>query len=167
MRLENLRIIIIISRALYVDLGKANKIMKSTINTNAQAVLDVVKGACNHPTASEVYEAVREIRPRMGLASVYRILHVLVQQGRIKEIHNDETCRYDGHIERHDHAICNVCGRLIDVPVGVSVPQDILEAAAKASGIALSSYELRLYGICPACSQNDQPANQGSERSNN
>ncbi len=128
--------------------------MKGTLNTNAQAVLDVVKGAYNHPTASDVYEAVREIRPHMGLASVYRILHMLVEQGRIKEIHNDETCRYDGHTERHDHAICTACGLLIDVPVGVSVPQDILEAAAKASGIALRSYELRVYGICPACSQN-------------
>ena len=131
--------------------------MKSTLNTNAQAVLDVVKGAYNHPTASDVYESVREIRPRMGLASVYRILHMLVEQGRIKEIHNDETCRYDGRTERHDHAICTACGTLINVPVEVSVPQDILGSAAKASGIALSSYELRLYGICPACSQMSEP----------
>ena len=55
--------------------------MKGTLNTNAQAVLDVVKGANSHPTASDVYEAVRKTRPRIGLASVYRILHMLVEQG--------------------------------------------------------------------------------------
>ena len=129
--------------------------MKGTLNTNAQAVLNVVKGAPNHPTASDVYEAVRKTRPRMGLASVYRILHMLVEQGWIKEIrHNDETRRYDARTDRHDHAVCTTCGALIDVPVGVSIPQDLLEAAAKAAGIVFSSYELRLYGICSACSQN-------------
>ncbi|SRR5205809_1074368 len=128
--------------------------MKGTLNTNAQAVLDVVKGANSHPTASDVYEAVRKTRPRIGLASVYRILHMLVEQGRIKEIrHNDENCRYDARTDRHDHAVCTACGRLTDVPVEISVPQDILESAAKASGIVFNSYELRLSGLCLACSQ--------------
>jgi Fe2+ or Zn2+ uptake regulation protein len=128
--------------------------MKGTLNTNAQAVLDVVKGAYNHPTASDVYEAVRERRPHMGLASVYRILHMLVEQGRIKEVrNNDETCRYDARIDRHDHAVCTKCGQLIDMPVEVSIPQDILVSAAKSAGILLSSYELRIYGLCPTCSQ--------------
>src|SRR5919198_3240772 len=146
--------IIIIRQALDMKLGKANKIMKGTLNTNAQAVLNVVKGACDHPTASEVYEAVRVTRPRMGLASVYRILHMLVGQGWIKEIrHNDETCRYDARIDRHDHAVCTTCGKLIDVPVGISISQEILESAAKDANIALISYELLIYGICSACSQ--------------
>jgi len=128
--------------------------MKGTLNTNAQAVLDVVKGANSHPTASDVYEAVRKTRPRIGLASVYRILHMLVEQGRIKEIrHNDENCRYDARTDRHDHAVCTACGRLTDVPVEISVPQDILESAAKASGIVFNSYEQRLSGLCLACSQ--------------
>ena len=141
-----------------MDLGKANRIVKGTLNTNAQAVLNVVKGASNHPTASEVYEAVRETRPRMGLASVYRILHMLVGEGWIKEIrHNDETCRYDGRLDRHDHAICTTCGKLIDVPVGVDIPQDLLELAAKDADITLGSYELLLYGTCSACSQKAFP----------
>jgi len=128
--------------------------MKGTLNTNAQAVLDVVKGAHNHPTAAGIYEAVRQKRPRMGLASVYRILHMLVERGWIKEIwYNDETCRYDGHVERHDHAICTHCGNLIDLPSMVSLPADTLRSAAQSAGITLNSYELRLYGVCLACSQ--------------
>jgi Fur family transcriptional regulator, peroxide stress response regulator len=128
--------------------------MKGKLNANAQAVLDVVKGADDHPAASDVYKAVRGTRPRMGLASVYRILHMLVEQGWIKEIrYNDEACRYDARTDRHDHAICTQCRSLIDVPVEISVPQDILESASGATNIIFSSYELRLYGICSACSQ--------------
>jgi len=48
---------------------------KETLNTNAQAVLDVVRSITTHPTALEVYQLVKLVRPRMGLASVYRILH--------------------------------------------------------------------------------------------
>jgi Fe2+ or Zn2+ uptake regulation protein len=129
--------------------------MKGTLNTNAQAVLNVVKEAHNHPTASDIYEAVRETRPRMGLASVYRILRMLVAQGWIKEVrHNDETCRYDARTDRHDHAVCTACGKLIDLPVDISIPQDLLASAAKDVDIVLNSYELRLFGICSACSQN-------------
>lgn len=147
--------IIIIRQTLDTDLGEANTIMKGTLNTNAQAVLDVVRRTHNHPTASDVYEAVRAKRPRMGLASVYRILHMLVKQGWIKEVqHNDETCHYDARIDRHDHAICTACGKLIDVPVELNFPQELLESAAKSAGIVFSSYELRLYGLCSACSQN-------------
>jgi len=127
--------------------------MKGTLNTNAQAVLDVIKEAHNHPTASDIYEAVRERRPRMGLASVYRILHTLVEQGWIKEIrHSDEICHYDARVDRHDHAVCTACGRLIDVPISASVPQEHLESAAKSIGMTFKSYELRLYCLCSACS---------------
>lgn len=128
--------------------------MREKLNANAQAVLETVRAANNHPTASEVYEAVKMVRSHIGLASVYRILHSLVEQKYIKELrHGDDTCRYDGHISRHDHAICTECGALLDVPINIPLTQELLEQAARATGIELSSHELRLYGRCPACSQ--------------
>ena len=127
--------------------------MREKLNANAQAVLEAVQAAENHPTASEVYDAVKQKRPQIGLASVYRILHNLVQQEHIREIrHNDEICRYDGHIERHDHAICTECGALLDVPVAIQLPAEVVKAAAEATGITITSHELRLYGFCPQCS---------------
>ncbi len=126
--------------------------MKETLNTNAQAVLNTVRDSQRHPTAAEIYEEVRGARPRIGLASVYRILHNLVKQGYIKEVYaDDETARYDGCVTRHDHAICTICGALIDVPVDVALSQEALQAAAQAAGIRLRSHELRLYGQCSVC----------------
>src|SRR5260370_37232972 len=78
--------------------------MEHTLNTNAHAVLDVLRASQNHPTALEVYESVRRARPRIGLATVYRILHQLTEQGLIKELEYGSECsRYDAHIRRHDH----------------------------------------------------------------
>lgn len=126
--------------------------MSEKLNANAQAILEVVRAADTHPTATEIYDVVRETRPQIGLASVYRSLHSLVERGYIREIKDsEESCRYDGHTERHDHAICTECGALLDVPVEVSLTHDALEAAAQAAGIQLQSHEVRLYGLCPDC----------------
>ncbi len=130
--------------------------MKEKLNTNAQAVLEIVRAAHDHPTALEIYEAVKQTRPRIGLASIYRILHQLTERGYVKELgRSDESCRYDGQTSRHDHAVCTVCGALLDVPVEITLPQEVLQTAAQASGITLSSHEIRLYGQCPSCLKNN------------
>jgi Fe2+ or Zn2+ uptake regulation protein len=124
------------------------------LNSNAQAVLEIVRSSHSHPTAQQVYETVRNVRPRIGLATVYRVLHQLTEQGYIKEIGpSEEGCRYDGHVSRHDHAVCTMCGALLDVEV--TVPAEALQAAARATGMALSSHEIRLYGLCSSCQKRD------------
>ncbi len=128
--------------------------MKEKLNNNGQAVLEVVRAADCHPTAQEIYEAVRDVRPRIGLATVYRILRQLVEQGYIKEIGpREEGSRYDGNISRHDHAVCTSCGALLDVPVEVAIPAKVLQAAARATGMSLNSHEVRLYGLCSSCQE--------------
>ncbi|GAC1393764.1 MAG: Fur family transcriptional regulator [Ktedonobacteraceae bacterium] len=130
--------------------------MKETLNTNAQAVLDVVRSVNTHPTALEIYEQVKQVRPRIGLASVYRILGHLVEQEYIKELHHgDESSRYDGRIMRHDHGVCTVCGALLDLPIDVALSQQVLQKAAQAAGIELGTHEVRIYGRCSACQSHD------------
>jgi Fe2+ or Zn2+ uptake regulation protein len=123
----------------------------TTLNTNARAVLDVLQATDRHPTALEVYEVVRRVRPRIGLATVYRILHQLAEQGVISAIGRDAECRYDARTHRHDHAICTVCGALLDVPIDIRLPTEALQAAAYAAGIELNSHEVRIYGRCVNC----------------
>lgn len=126
--------------------------MENLLNTNAQAVLDVLRASDRHPTAAEIYEAVRQVRPRIGLATVYRILHQLTQQGFINELgRNDECCRYDARTKRHDHAVCTVCGALLDIPLEIVLPDKVLQAAAESAGISLGAHEVRIYGKCTAC----------------
>jgi Fur family transcriptional regulator, peroxide stress response regulator len=125
--------------------------MKETLTGNAQAVLDVIRASREHPTAQEIYDEVRHMRPNIGLASVYRILHILAEQGMIREMGRNEECRYDGRVKRHDHGICTECGAWIDLPSDILVTQEHLQAMAQAAGIELESHEVRLYGKCSAC----------------
>jgi len=126
--------------------------MEETLNTNARAILDVLRATENHPTALEVYERVRQQRPRIGLATVYRILHQLTAQGLIKELGQNSECnRYDARTSRHDHAICTTCGALLDIPLDIHLSNEILQAAAQAAGITMGAHEIRIYGQCTTC----------------
>ena len=131
--------------------------MEQLLNTNARAILDVVRATHNHPTALDVYEAVRHELPRIGLATVYRILHQLTEQGLIKELGQDVECsRYDANTHRHDHAICTECGALLDVPLDIQLSSELLQAAAQTAGIELASHEIRLYGRCLSCQERNR-----------
>lgn len=137
--------------------------MNKCLNANSQAILDAVSATMNHPTAMEIYETVKQKRPHIGIASVYRILHLLVEQGHIRELAlGDESSRYDANTSRHDHAICRNCGLLLDVPIEVAIPAEVLQAASQAVGIALSSHEVRLYGLCSSCQERLQPEVESS-----
>ncbi len=126
--------------------------MEDALNPNARAVLDVLRASPNHPTAQEVYESVRGTRPRIGLATVYRILHQLTEQGLIKELEYGSGCsRYDARTCRHDHAICTACGALLDIPEDVQLSAKALQAAAQSTGFELKSHEVKIYGRCTTC----------------
>ena len=128
--------------------------LKEKLNTNAQAVLDVVRSVQTHPTALEVYGMVKQVRPHIGLASVYRILGHLVEKNYIKELlYGDGSSRYDGRIARHDHGICTNCGALLDLPIEVTVSQQVLQQAAQAAGLKLDTHEVRIYGHCSSCQE--------------
>ncbi len=130
--------------------------MQEKLNTNAQAVLDVVRSVQTHPTALEVYERVKQVRPRIGLASVYRILGHLAEQEYIKELsYGDGSSRYDGRTMRHDHGVCTQCGALLDLPVEVTVGHQSLQQAAQAAGLELDTHEVRIYGRCASCQANE------------
>lgn len=126
--------------------------MDESRNANVRAVLAAVRESTSHPTALEVYDAVRLVRPRIGLATVYRILHQLTRQGAIGVWgYGSERARYDGRTTRHDHAFCTGCGALLDVPGEIELPRAALEQAARAAGIEPGSHEVRIYGRCACC----------------
>jgi Fe2+ or Zn2+ uptake regulation protein len=131
--------------------------MREKLNANAQAVFACVQqiNAENiHPTALDVYASVKQTRPHIGLASVYRILHQLVDAAYLKEVRDgEESCRYDSRTTRHDHAVCTQCGVLIDLPTDVLIKEQELLDIARTAGLELDSHEVRLYGRCSSCRQ--------------
>ncbi len=105
----------------------------------------------NHPTADEVYEAVRAGHPSIGKATVYRTLGRLSEEGEIGRVRiNNGADRFDHRAFSHYHVRCTCCGRVDDVMIPL-LGDDVNEAAARASGYVISGHTLQFDGVCPAC----------------
>jgi len=114
------------------------------------AVLRVILAREDHPTASEIFEAARQRLPTISYATVYNSLRYLKEAGLVHEIKfGDSASRYDRETDRHDHAICNSCGKLVDF----DLPQtaELMQAAARKSRFKPESVHLTLRGLCVDC----------------
>jgi Fur family peroxide stress response transcriptional regulator len=104
-----------------------------------------------HPTADEVFLAVREDVPGISLATVYKNLETLVGCGlAVKLTFPDESARYDGCTDPHHHARCVACGRVMDIP-GEIAPSEIDELRGRTHGFTVTGYHLQLSGYCATC----------------
>lgn len=117
-----------------------------------EVVLRVIRDAREHLTANEVFAAAKDILPSISFATVYNSLRYLKEAGHIAEISfGNGASRFDRMTHRHDHAICTVCGKLVDIEM--EVPDEILKRAAKQSKFKPESLEFTLRGKCPECSK--------------
>ncbi len=115
-----------------------------------QAVLSEIRAREDHPTAGEVFAGALRRLPSISFATVYNSLRYLKQAGLIREISfGDGASRYDREVERHDHAICTRCGKLVDF----DLPQtgDLLRLAARKCHFKAESVHLTLRGVCSDC----------------
>ncbi len=122
----------------------------SILTPQRDAVLQAVLASQSHLTASEVYESARKILPSISYATVYNSLRYLKESGFIGEIQfGNGASRYDALTDRHDHALCTTCGKLVDLEMELS--DDLMNLAAGRSGFEPHSIELTLKGLCDEC----------------
>ncbi|NLV18117.1 MAG: transcriptional repressor [Bacteroidetes bacterium] len=77
------------------------------ITPQRTAVLEVLMGLDNHPSAENIAEYLRMNFPHIPLATVYKILDVFVDKGIIKKVQTDNNqMRYDFVTENHHHLYC-------------------------------------------------------------
>jgi Fe2+ or Zn2+ uptake regulation protein len=81
-----------------------------------EAVHEVLWGMRTHPTAEEIFHAVRARVPAVSLATVYKALEAFASAGVcLKLPQGDGPARYDIRTDEHHHLKCVDCGRLVDV----------------------------------------------------
>jgi Fe2+ or Zn2+ uptake regulation protein len=82
------------------------------------AVYAFLRAADCHPTAEQVFAAVRREVPHISLATVYKALEALVDAGLAARIANDSgAARYDCRSESHYHLRCADTGEVRDLPL--------------------------------------------------
>lgn len=112
------------------------------------AIRDALQAAQRPLLPQEVLDAAQAAVPSLGIATVYRQLKQLVDDGQIQTVAlPGENLRYEtvggGH---HHHFQCTACERVFDVH---ACPGNLARLAP--AGFSVESHELTLYGRCSAC----------------
>jgi len=127
------------------------------ITTQRIAILGVLKSCPGkHLTSEEIYDLVKLRIPKIGLATVYRNVQLLLELGLIEKVNLDDGfVRYelagphDAKNHRHHHLICLKCGQVY------SFEDDLLEQLEdrirKTMDFYVVNHEVKLYGYCKKC----------------
>lgn len=84
----------------------------------AKTMLELIETSHSHMTAEQVFHALRQVYLKVALATVYNNLNRLWEEGRLRKVSIEGMPdRYD-RIQRHDHLVCQGCGKLVDIDLG-------------------------------------------------
>ncbi len=116
------------------------------------AIADALEGLDEFRSAQQLHELLRERGIEIGLATVYRTLASLAEDGVVDVLRTPDgeqiyrRCEGSGH---HHHLVCRLCGRAeeIDGP-GVEL---WAEQVGASHGFSAIEHTFELTGICAVC----------------
>lgn len=117
------------------------------MRTQKDRIWQVLTDCGSHKTADEVYLACRRQGMSVSLATVYRNLGLMAQDGTIRRFSiPGKADIFDITPTEHCHKVCVGCGDVSDVDVG-----DIKAELEKRAGISIADFDLCVRYVCPRC----------------
>ena len=129
-----------------------------------QSILDILAGADKHLSAEEIYLAVHQSQPEVGLATVYRTLEILAEMGLVARMDfGDGRARYElkegvkGE-KHHHHLVCTDCGRVVEYTDFLDEELELLrkteKTLAQKHGFKITGHDFQFRGLCSDCGGN-------------
>ena len=121
------------------------------LNVTAQreAIVEQFLRTRDHVSIDELLSKVRKRQPKVGYATVYRTLKLLVDSGlAVERQFGDGQARYEIVGDHHDHLICQKCNLILEFE------DDEIErlqerTAARLGCFTVLRHRHELYGLCP------------------
>ncbi|WP_027893156.1 Fur family transcriptional regulator [Calidithermus chliarophilus] len=113
-----------------------------------QAIRDTLREADRPLSPGEILEHARQQVPGLGIATVYRTINALVEEGSVVVVDlPGEAARYEmAGKQHHHHFHCTSCGKVFEL---MACPGDLSWLAPP--GFRAERHEIVLYGNCPDC----------------
>lgn len=110
-------------------------------------ILGYLVGNYCHPTAADIYSALKGSMPTLSKTTVYNTLDALADAKLIRSVSVDDTeSRYDFVTQIHGHFLCEGCGDIHDF----ELPKDLI-ANLDLEGHEVTSKDVYFRGLCPRC----------------
>lgn len=118
-----------------------------------EAIASVVFSSNDHLSVGDIEQRLRQDQHRIGKATIYRALELLVRSKLVEEHDFGEGFkRYEHRLSRepvHEHLICLECDRVIEFRS--EEVKRIEDWVLDAHGFAPSRHRLEIYGLCREC----------------
>jgi Fur family peroxide stress response transcriptional regulator len=113
-------------------------------------ILENLSSRYDHPTADQIYEAVKDQIRGVSRTTVYRVLETFVRLGVVAKVSNPHAkTRFEADTERHHHLICLDCDAVADCHDdrldGIEVPTEVCD------GFKVRDFSLAIIGLCSSC----------------
>ena len=121
------------------------------VTPQREMVIEVIARGGRHMAAEEVFEEVQAQTRAINIATVYRTLDLLVEQGLVSRADLGggrvvyATLQHGPHI----HLLCRYCGRIVDADVAPFEP--LFEHIQAQYGFTCSPQHFAIYGLCADC----------------
>ncbi len=123
-----------------------------------EIILETLQANVVHPTAEYLYAVLKAKAPNISLATLYRNLNQLADNGVIKKIDGLEApSHYDHNTHEHYHFICDECKRVFDVSSDVA--PDIVRKTEEETGFIVKKHDIIFNGICRDCLEKIKESN--------
>ena len=102
----------------------------------------------------DLWQELLRMNPRLGRATVFRAVDVLVEQGILDRVtfadgtHHYRVCTPGGH---HHHVVCSVCRRVVEIDACLT--PELLAAIERSTDFILEGHSVELFGRCADCQQ--------------
>ena len=126
-------------------------LQKHSLNVTQQreAIVDAFLRCQDHVSIDELLARVRKRHKKVGYATVYRTLKLLVESGLAHERQfGDGQARFEVAGEHHDHLICAKCGLILEFEDD-EIERLQEKVAERLGGFNVVRHRHELYGLCP------------------
>ncbi len=119
-------------------------------------IAELLAGGGGHLSAEMIERELREQGHRVGTATVYRTLQLLVEAGLARQHQfGDGFRRFEAVIgdAGHEHLICERCGRVVEFDN--ERLERMLPVIADEHGFAHAHHRVEVFGVCRDCRRRD------------
>jgi len=110
------------------------------------AVAELLLAKPVHTTPQALHETIRERFPSITLDAVALMLADFEKNGLLKTCRIDSETVFDSNLQKHHHAACRKCGKLLDLP-----PLEIPDVPEPIKDWRINTAIRVWHGICPDC----------------
>lgn len=140
--------------------GRGRGCGKLRLTSARESILNILSKEKKHLSADELFSLARNVSPGIGLATIYRALEFLSNNGMIKKLDfGTGMSKYELKQETeegyHQYIVCEICGKVFDHNCLDSQEVEMFKYFAKK---VRSKYDFEIdlnrvqfYGVCSKC----------------